>query len=87
MVEDATHRALKRMGIREAGRSASGDEIEITAIAGELNITITLSRVTGQTTKMSVDARKNFLFKDRATAAEIIDQTVRILDAVKGEHL
>lgn len=87
MVEDATHRALKRMAIREAERAASGNDIEITAAAGELNITITLSRVTSQTTRISVDARKNFFLKDRATAAEIIDQAVRLLDAAKGDSL
>jgi uncharacterized protein DUF3568 len=51
----------------------------ITATAGDRKIDIELDRLTTATTRMRVVAKKNFLIRDRATAAEIVLQTDRTL--------
>jgi hypothetical protein len=86
----ALRNALRHMDIREVARNTSDDMIEIEAVTRDLNISITLERITTKTTKISVDAKKSFVIKDRATAAEIIEQTVAILQSTKfreGEEL
>ncbi len=50
-------------------------------MANYLEIDIELESITFKTTRMSVDAAKVAIIKDRATAAEIIVQTQRILEA------
>ena len=49
----------------------------------ELKIYIELERITHKSTKISVDAKKGAIVKDRATATEIIEQTERILEGRK----
>ena len=86
----ALRNALRHMDIREADRNTSDDKIEIEAVTRDLNISIILERITAKTTKISVDAKKSFVIKDRATAAEIIEQTVAILQSAKfreGEEM
>ncbi|MGA8178802.1 MAG: DUF3568 family protein [Desulfobacterales bacterium] len=78
-VHDATVDALKKMGIHIIDDTRSGDGRTITAVTSELDIIIGLEKVTSKTTKVKVDARKNYLLKDKATAAEIINQVGKIL--------
>lgn len=82
-VEDATHRALKKMGIKETGKKKIENGVEISATTAELKISIELERITEKTTKINVDAKKGTILKDRATATEIIEQTERILEGKK----
>jgi hypothetical protein len=51
-----------------------GDETEIEASTTELDITITIESITSATTKVKVNAVEDNVFKDRATAAQILSQ-------------
>jgi hypothetical protein len=79
-VEQANHKALKRMGMKEMERKSSGDSVSIKAKTAELTIHIDIERITPQSTKMSVDVRKNMFLKDKSTASAVIEQTERILE-------
>ena len=75
----ATTAALKKMGIRIIDDSESEAGRSISATTKELDIRIHLEEVTSKTTQIKVDARKTFILKDKATAAEIINQVGKIL--------
>jgi hypothetical protein len=79
-LEAAILKALKRMDIEVKGREQTDGGLKITAKAGDRDIDIELDRLTSQTARMRVDASVNWIFRDRATAAEIITQTARVLD-------
>lgn len=81
--EVAMRNALRHMGIQETERRNVESGIEIDAAAADLTISISLERITPKTTKISVDARKSLVIKDKATATEIIEQTVAILQSGK----
>jgi len=73
-VHQATISALKKMDIKIIEDNKSEDGRTITADTEELDIVIDLEEVTSKTTKVKVDARKRVVLKDKATAAEIINQ-------------
>ena len=73
-VHEATIAALKEMDIKIVDDIKVVNGRSITADTMELDIVIDLERVTLKTTQIKVDARKNVLLKDKATAAEIINQ-------------
>jgi len=73
-VHRATIAALKKMEIKIDSDTKSADGRTMTAATKKLEITIKLEQITSKTTKIKVDARKNFVLKDKATAAEIINQ-------------
>jgi carbon monoxide dehydrogenase subunit G len=50
------------------------------AATGKLDISINLEKITAKTTQIKVDARKNIVLKDKATAAEIIHQVAEKLE-------
>ncbi len=52
---------------------------EIEAYSGDLTIHINIERVSDKTTRLIVAASKNYVFKDRATAGEILNQTTNNL--------
>jgi Protein of unknown function (DUF3568) len=79
-VHHATIAALKKMDIKIIEDSKSIDGRTITAVTKELDIVINLEEVTSNTTQIKVDARKRVVFKDKATAAEIINQVGKILE-------
>jgi Protein of unknown function (DUF3568) len=79
-VHDATVAALKKMDIKIISDGESEDGRAITASTKELDIVINLEKVTSKTTQLKVDARKRVVFKDKATAAEIINQVGKILE-------
>lgn len=78
-VDRATRLALKRMDIKFIADSKTEKGKRIKAATAELNIIIDLERVTSRTTKIKVDAKKDLIRKDKATAAEIIHQVEKIL--------
>jgi hypothetical protein len=78
-VHQATIAALKKMDIKIIDDSKSEDGRIITATTKELDIVINLEEVTTKTTQVKVDARKRVVLKDKATAAEIINQVGKIL--------
>ena len=75
----ATIDALKKMDINIIDDRKSEDGRTITAATKELDIVISLEEVTTKTTQVKVDARKSVVLKDKATAAEIINQVGKIL--------
>lgn len=78
-VHQATTAALKKMDVKIVNDSESEDGRTITARTRELHIEIDLDEVTPKITQIKVDARKNVFLKDKATAAEIINQVGKIL--------
>jgi hypothetical protein len=78
-VHHATIDALKKMDIKIIDDRESEDGRTITAATKELDIVINLEEVTLKTTQVKVDARKSVVLKDKATAAEIINQVGKIL--------
>jgi len=78
-VHHATIAALQKMDIKIIDDSKSEDGRTITAATKELDIVINLEEVTSKTTQVKVDARKRVVLKDKATAAEIINQVGKIL--------
>ena len=78
-VHNATVDALKKMGIKIVDDNKSENGRTIIATTKELDIVINLEEVTSKTTQIKVDARKRFVLKDKATAAEIINQVGKIL--------
>ncbi|MBN2655333.1 MAG: DUF3568 family protein [Nitrospirae bacterium] len=78
-VKLANHNAFKKMGIVEKNVCPINGGYRITGTTDNLTIEVDLEMITLKSTKISVDARKNFLVKDKATATELIDQIVKIL--------
>lgn len=79
-VHHATIAALEKMDIKLIDDSKTEDGRTITASTKELDIIIHLEEITSKTTKVKVDARKKVVLKDKATAAEIINQVGEILE-------
>jgi hypothetical protein len=71
--------ALLKMGIEHVERKETEDEVEIRAETDELKIRITIEKITEKTTKISVDAAKSIVIKDKSTATAIIEQTEAML--------
>ncbi len=73
-VKAATRAALKKMDVYFDSMKTQKNETEIAASTSELDITITIAPVTAATTKVKVDAVEDRVFKDKATAAQILSQ-------------
>jgi hypothetical protein len=73
-VKAATRSALKKMKVRFHSVKTEDSETEIEASTSELDITITIEPITSATTKVKVNAVEDHIFKDRATAAQILSQ-------------
>ena len=79
-VTTATRSALQNMGIHLKSINTEDAETEITASTGDLDISIAMQSITTRTTKVSVNAVKDRVFKDKATAAQILNQIQLALD-------
>ena len=79
-LQSATLKALKRMDIRVKENQPNASGRKIMAEAGDHTIEIELDRLTAKTSRMQVVAKQGWLFRDRATAAEIIVQTDQTLE-------
>jgi hypothetical protein len=73
-VKAAAKSALKKMDIHFDSMKTEESETEIEASTTELDITITIEPVTTATTKVKVDAVEDRVFKDKATAAQVLSQ-------------
>lgn len=73
-VYHATIAALKKMDIKIVDDYKTVDGRTLIASANELDIVIDVEEVTSKTTRIVVNARKRVILKDKATAAEIINQ-------------
>ena len=76
----ATLKTLKRMAMDVTAKQTTDTGTEITATAGDRTVEIELDRITPKTSRMRVVVKKGWIFRDRATAGELIVQTARILD-------
>lgn len=73
-VWDATLKALDTMAITVGEKERDERQGKIQATTEGLKIDIVLTAVTPSTTRVSVDAAKPHFTRDRATAAEIVEQ-------------
>ncbi len=76
----ATLRTLKRMAIEVKENEATEAGTTIVAVAGDRTVEIELDRLTARTSRMRVNVKQGWFFRDRASATEIIAQTGRTLD-------
>lgn len=79
-VHKATTLALKKMDVTIGDNSENEKGRKIKAYTEDLEIIIDLEPITSTCTKMKVNAKKGLLFKDKATATEVIYQTNKILE-------
>ena len=70
----ATRNALKKMKVQFHSMKTEDNETEIKASTTELDITIMIERITAVTTKVEVNAVEDHVFKDKATADQILSQ-------------
>lgn len=77
-VKSASYKALQRMQIKVASSGKIDNGEEIKATAADRNISIELEALTPGTTRMRVTAASG-IFRDSATATEIIIQTEKLL--------
>jgi hypothetical protein len=80
----AVQKALVTLDIKTADTKKTQEDskvvvTEIEAYARELTIRITIERVTDKATRVVVDATKQYVVKDAATAGEILNQTTNHL--------
>ncbi|RPI36781.1 MAG: DUF3568 family protein [Nitrospiraceae bacterium] len=76
----ANRLALMKMKINYVESMETGNGVTIVAETSELNISINLKKITPQMTKISVNAAKNIVMKDMATAVAIIEETEAMLE-------
>jgi len=76
--------ALRKMGISVSEQSKDEGARKIKAKTKHLDITIKLKEITPKSTKIKVSAR-NGVLKDKATALEIIRQTVEAAEGITHE--
>jgi hypothetical protein len=80
----AIQKALGTLDIK-TGRTRNVEEggqivrTEIEGFARDLTIQIVVERVTERATRVTVDASRKYVFKDRGTATEILSQTTQNL--------
>ena len=79
-VKGASLAAMERMGLALASTDKFDDGEIIRGHAPNRTIEIELEPITREATRMRITARGGSLFYDSATAVEIVQQTVKILD-------
>ena len=85
-VERATLKAAMMMSLRVDKVEHGEYNVEITATTRAHDISITLERLTPTLTRLSVNARRGLLFKDKTTAFEIIYNTEVALAGLEAER-
>ena len=76
----ATLKTLKRMDLRVKENQRTEAGTQIVAEASDRTVEIELDHVTTKTSRMRVNVKQGWFFRDRATATEIILQTERTLE-------
>jgi hypothetical protein len=76
--------ALRKMEIRADKATEIKDGEEIIAWADELEVTISLKKITPMVTLIKVKANKSFISRDKATAQEVVRQTIQIAEKLKS---
>ncbi|MFB0508409.1 MAG: DUF3568 family protein [Thermodesulfobacteriota bacterium] len=77
----ATVLALKKMGMSIYDQSKTEGQWKIRGKAKDLDITVKLKEITRKSTKIKVNAG-NVIIRDKATALEIIRQTVEVAETL-----
>jgi LysM repeat protein len=86
VVASAAKAALENMNFKVKNIEMSDDNHKIYASTKELNIEMTLKSISANSTKVTVDTNKYYLFKkDKATGDEIISQ-IQIILTEKTKH-
>ena len=86
VVASASKHALENMNFKVKSVEMSDDNHKIYASTKELNIEMTLKPISANSTKVTVDTNKYYLFKkDKATGDEIISQ-IQIILTEKTKH-
>jgi hypothetical protein len=80
-VRRATLASFRRMDIGVKSDESTPEGRKIVALAGDRTLDIELEQLTARTTRMRVVAKHGVLFRDRATAGEVVAQTERALHA------
>jgi hypothetical protein len=78
-VNKATPLVLRNLDMKMLDTVPTEKGEKIIALAFELDITIEMAKITEKATRVTVNATKNTVVKDKATAEEIINQLERIL--------
>jgi len=79
----ATLTTFKRMEIRIKSDELKDDGCrELVAALGDRMVYVELEQLTARTTRMRITAKPAWMWRDRATAGEIIVQTERTLDGM-----
>jgi len=73
-VAASAKRALKKLNMNLQSVDTENSETVIRATTSELTISIDIEAITNTATKVSVNAVKDYVIKDKATAAEILFQ-------------
>lgn len=76
----AIHTALRRMAILIKTDETTDEGRKIVAEATDRVVEIELERVTAKTTRMRVVVKQGMLFRDKATAGEIVARTEQVVD-------
>jgi len=83
-VDQATPKVLEKLDISVLDHSEIENGKRIRASPNELDITINMQKVTMRATRVTINAKKNTLVKDKATAEAVINQ-LEIMLAPKME--
>ncbi len=78
-VHSAVLQALSKMQIQKTKDEKSDDSIEVDARTKDLTIVITMHSITPKVTKVSVNASKYLVIKDKTVAVEILTQAAQIM--------
>ena len=76
----ATLQALKHMAIDVTQTQKTDSGTDISATAGDRTVEVEIDRITPRTSRLRVVVKKDVIFRDRATAGEIVVQTADALD-------
>lgn len=76
--------ALRKMDIQADSATEIKDGEEIIAWADDLEVTISLKKITPMVTRIKVKANKSFISRDKATAQEVVRQTIQVAEKLKG---
>ena len=78
-LQRATHTAFRRMEFTLTSDQAMEDGRALLASAGDRTIHVELEKLTARTTRMRITAKHGWLWRDQATAGELLVQTERAL--------
>ncbi len=84
VLKNASVLALKEMGIDSSGPVRTEEGFRISAATSKLKIQIEIEPVTSRASQIKVNAKKGYIQKDFATAAEIVRRTESAIDRMNA---